>query len=368
MDPSPKTGDSAGPPFLTVLLLTWRRTKYLQQAIESVLHQTLERTQYEIILSKGVADPALEEYCRSHGVNVLFEESWDFGRRIHLALEHCRGEVIVPLEDDDEFEPNKLAILSEEFHRHPDLVYFHNGFQLIGEDSQPRADVKFRSRARRLLATSGSVYSATGPPTERLVALENLDPSWNSSALAFRKRLLDGRGGEILGRLAFLASRWIYLCALMSRKGVLIDQRPLTRYRIHPANSSGVGGRRSPQGGEVRELVERVRSISDRQLADFELLRTALLEASEPGLAETVEDRLPLLRFLSALRDPQPRRKRILARFLELLRRGGRGASSSPWAGRWTSTFVLYGLTPLFVLSPRWGSQAYVHLREAPRM
>lgn len=353
-------------PYLTVLALTWKRTKYLREALTSALHQTLDRSQYEVILSKGVPDPELEAYCRAEGVTVLFEESWDLGRRIDLALDTCRGEVIVPLEDDDEFEPNKLEAIAEQFRGNPELVYFHNAFRAIGERGEPLDDLGFRRHTLHRLAESGSVYSATGNPLQRLEELEKLDPSWNTSSIAFRRSLLEGRR-EVLRQLAFLADRWIYLCALVDRKAVLIDQRPMTRYRLHRANTSGVGGRGIHGGSAVPELVERVRSISDRQLHDFEVVREALRGAGEMGLASSIDDKLPLLRFLSALRSPRPTRRAILARFLELLHHGKGAASSSPWAGRLTSTLVLYALTPLFVLSPRWGATGYVYLRELPR-
>jgi glycosyltransferase involved in cell wall biosynthesis len=353
-------------PFFSVLAVTWRRTTYLRAALESVLHQTLERSRFEILLSKGVPDPALEAFCAEHGITVLFEESWDLGRRIDRALARCRGEVIVPLEDDDEFDPTKLAVLYEEFHRRPELAYVHNAFRVIGEDGAPLENVRFRAHTLRELAATGTVYDPPGEPSVRLRRLEPLDPSWNTSSIAFRRELLDGRR-EVLGRLAFLANRWIYLCSLLDRQGVLIDERPLTLYRLHRANTSGVGGRGTPSGKAVRELVDRVRSISDRQIADFEVLRAALIAAAAPELAAPIEERLPLLRFLSALRDPRARREPILRGFFRMVRSGGGAASSSPWAGRWISTLVLYGLTPLFVLSPSWGATAYVHLRELPR-
>jgi hypothetical protein len=353
-------------PRITVLAVTWRRTQFLRRALESALRQTLDPAQFEIVLSKGVPDAAIEAFCREHGIACLFEETWDLGRRIELALPQCHGEVIVPLEDDDEFDPTKLAIIAQEFAEHPELVYFHNGFVAIGVDGNPLPVTRFRTRAQQRLAVSGSIYSPTGDPAARLAQLEPFDPSWNTSSVAFRRSLLDGRA-EVLGRLAFLADRWIYLCALIDRKGIRIDARPLTRYRLHGANTSGVGGAGGSSREKVRALAERIRSISDRQIADFELLRQVLREQAQPGLAEPIEDRLPLLWYLSAIRAPEPSRKNILRRTLELLQGGGRAASASPWAGRWASTLVLLALTPLFVASPHWGAAAYFRLRELPR-
>jgi hypothetical protein len=361
-----RTSSPSPSPFFTVLIVAYRRTEYLRSAIDSVLGQTLGRERYEVVLTMGVHDPGVEQYCRERGVTLLFEESWDLGHRINRALEACSGQVIVLLEDDDEFAPTKLAVLWDEFHGHPDLAYYHNGFETIGPHGEPLDQGRFRRRSSVLSEARGPVYSPPGNAWDRFVRLAPLDPSWNTSSLAFRRELLEGHRGE-LDRLAFMADRLVYFCALTQNRSILLDSRRLTRYRLHAANASGHGGRARRDRAGVDELVGRIHSIADRQLADLERLAALLQTSPEPRLAGTIQEGLPLLRLYAALRDPKTDRTTILRRLGGVLRRQGLFTGDTPWAGSGVSTVALYLLTLLYLFNPRWGPPAYVRLRELSR-
>jgi len=371
LQPDPRTDAHPGSrppttPFFTVLIVAYRRTEYLRSAIDSVLDQTLGRERYEVVLTMGVHDAGIEQYCRDHGVTLLFEESWDLGHRINRAMDACSGQVIVLLEDDDEFAPTKLAILWDEFQGHPDLAYYHNGFETIGPHGESLDQGRFRRRSSLLSESQGPVYSPPGNAWDRFVRLAPLDPSWNTSSLAFRRELLDGHREE-LDRLAFMADRLVYFCALTQNRSILLDSRRLTRYRLHAANASGHGGRARRDRAGVDELVGRIHAIADRQLADLERLAALLRRSSEPRLAGTIHGGLPLLRLYAALRDPQTDRTTILRRLGGVLRQQGLFTGDTPWAGSGVSTVALYLLTLLYLFNPRWGPPAYVRLRELSR-
>ena len=353
-------------PFFSVIIATWRRTQFLKAAVDSVLHQSLDPSQYEVVLSKGVVDDSLEEYCRARGVRVLWEESWDLGRRIERALDSTHGEVLVFMDDDDEFAPTKLETLADAFRRWPGLAYYHHGVSVIGEHGEALSEARTPHLVRNHSGSTGPILFPPGSAWDRYRTLEPLDPSWNTSSVAVRRDVLLAHR-PVLSELAFLVGRMAYLVALSENRPIVLDPRPLTRYRYHSANSSGMGGRSSLGSAGVAELTNRLHTIAVRQLRDLELLAGLVRRAGQPQIAAQIEGRLPVLRLFATLRDPQVSRSNVLRRWGEMIHRQGPWAGESPWGGPLASTAVVHSLLAAYLASPRLGAAAYVRLREFRR-
>jgi glycosyltransferase involved in cell wall biosynthesis len=91
---------SVSKPIISVIITAYNRKRYLQEAICSVLNQTISKDLYEIVVVKNFSWEHDEQYHRM-GVNILNVEEPSLGRKICLALQASHGDIIAILNDDD---------------------------------------------------------------------------------------------------------------------------------------------------------------------------------------------------------------------------------------------------------------------------
>ena len=102
-------------PYISVIISVYNRTQYINEAINSVLNQTLDKNKYEILVITNVDLPERD------GIRIMkTNERW-YGASIVQAINNARGEVISILDDDDLFLPNKLEVVYKVFKENKDL-------------------------------------------------------------------------------------------------------------------------------------------------------------------------------------------------------------------------------------------------------
>lgn len=206
-----------GPPSLSVLVTAWRRKQFLPEALRSLEQQTLSRDAFEIVVVKDFEDPAIDQQLARLGARELRFGSDNLGRTMSLGVGACRGEVICFLDDDDQFDPRKLSVVHTEFHRHPDLGYFHNGLDLIDE--------------------AGHAMVGKDPVARTRALAMSKDWDFCMSCISVRRELvrpLLERWPEVpKAPDSFLD--YVSRASAHARRGTLA---PLTRYRVHPRSNS----------------------------------------------------------------------------------------------------------------------------------
>ena len=110
---------------ISVLIINHKREKYVYGAILSVLKQKIPESEYEIIV---VSNIKLDEKFTNYGNNLKFIYSEDetYGGKLAAGFKISKGEIISPLEDDDQFHEDKLFRIKEVF-SDESLIYYHNG-------------------------------------------------------------------------------------------------------------------------------------------------------------------------------------------------------------------------------------------------
>ncbi|EQD40678.1 cell wall biosynthesis glycosyltransferase, partial [mine drainage metagenome] len=111
----------AGSVSMSVIVTAHRRSAYLRAAVESALCQTLPRSQYEVVATKDFADPDLDRFLEETGVRVIPYQGDELGLMYLRAASEAEGEVLLFLDDDDLFEPSKLAVTARIFGEDPSL-------------------------------------------------------------------------------------------------------------------------------------------------------------------------------------------------------------------------------------------------------
>jgi len=211
---------------VSVVIPTFNSSKYLKEAVESVLSQTYPHLEL-IVVDDGSTDEtreALVPFFSDHRVRYFYQENKGGAAARNLGIREARGEFIAFLDHDDVWLPEKiekqLALFQNE---KVGLVY--SGSERFG---QPRTELRFRPSTRPL-----SDYFRRGHIYRNLLSA-NFIPT---SSVVIRRSVLD-RTGPFLEQIG--PSRlWYcddYELWLRIAKICEIDfiNPNLVRHRIHP--------------------------------------------------------------------------------------------------------------------------------------
>ncbi|MGI0129445.1 MAG: glycosyltransferase family A protein, partial [Thermoplasmata archaeon] len=253
-----------------------RRT-YLRGAVESVLSQTLPRSDYETVVLKDFADPEIDAWLRTLGPSVrnVTEELPEVGQMLARGAALARGEVICFLDDDDRFRPEKLAGLRALFRDDPTLGLVRNAYDPVDSDGRPLPSwQRFRPQPPT---------SATWGPGHGRVAfpwLHRYGGYVNLSSMAIRTGLAR-RWTRWLEQVPASTDVVLFTLALASAVGVRVDSARWTEYRVHSSTSHPT----IADLGDPAYLREFRRS-----LASASLLRSAVASVAPPPDATRLSD------------------------------------------------------------------------------
>lgn len=223
-------------PLVSILIPTYRRPKYLEQALLSALRQTYPHI--EIIICDNSEDDATEQVVKSYfgspkGSAIKYvrnERNIGPIANQHKCFHLATGEYVNYLMDDDLFHPRKLELMVPYLMSDPKVGLVASRRQFINDWGLPvnlSSDVLFqtfgkkgpvihgRSIIKRMLADTKNYI---GEPTTGL----------------FRKADLAEPFGSFSGKQAYNnvdVASWI---ALLNNKNAVILQEPLSSFRKHP--------------------------------------------------------------------------------------------------------------------------------------
>jgi glycosyltransferase involved in cell wall biosynthesis len=122
-------------PRVSVLIATHNRGGMVVGAIDSVLGQSLRDLEV-IVADDGSTDDTAERIAAIEGPveYVRLERSGLIARARNEALKRARGELIAFLDDDDCWEPEKLAHQVAVLDADPELGFVYTGFSVLGDD------------------------------------------------------------------------------------------------------------------------------------------------------------------------------------------------------------------------------------------
>lgn len=135
---------SSDPPKITVMIPVFNREKYVGEAIESILAQSLE--DFELLLiDDGSTDGSLEimqSYTDPRVRVVQNEANLGIPKTRNKALELARGQYTALLDSDDTAHPNRLAKQFAFLESHPDHAMVGGFYRLMDEAGRPLKKVK----------------------------------------------------------------------------------------------------------------------------------------------------------------------------------------------------------------------------------
>ncbi|BCS94366.1 hypothetical protein L3N51_02271 [Metallosphaera sp. J1] len=134
-------------PVISVIITVYERDKFLKDALNSVLNQTIDNDKYEIIVVGKLQNKEILEFLNKE--RITFIENWEkpIGPKIVDGVMKAKGNIISLLEDDDLFHADKLEIVLETFSQDKSLGFMSHPLHIINEkgDHNPLSNIGYKS-------------------------------------------------------------------------------------------------------------------------------------------------------------------------------------------------------------------------------
>ncbi len=212
---------------ISVIIIAYNRKKYIINAINSALNQTLSKDKYEIIVIKNFNDNVIDKFIGDNNIINVYSSNKTVSGKISEALKIARGDVISFLEDDDLFFNNKLEYVYNLFKNNDNLAYYHNATQYIND--------------------YGNTINKIGT-----------DPAFNISSMSIKKGILNIK---IMNNINSAVDTIIYCIAKDSNKKIISNRKILTYYRLHTSASNLTGDIDSILSGKIKLFEFYVNSL-----------------------------------------------------------------------------------------------------------
>lgn len=128
--------DTTSPPLVTVYITNHNYGRFIEQAIQSVLNQTLRDFEL-IIIDDGSTDKSreiIERYAEHEKVITIFQQNRGLNVTNNIALRAACGRYIMRLDADDYLDENALMVLAGVLERNPDVGLVFPDYFLVDED------------------------------------------------------------------------------------------------------------------------------------------------------------------------------------------------------------------------------------------
>jgi len=135
-------------PLLTVLMPVYNAEKYLAEAMDSILAQTLENFEF-LIIDDGSKDRSID-IIRSYNdprIRIIQNETnLGISKTLNKGIGLATAELIARMDADDISYPERLKKQFDYFTNHPDCALLSTWAKMITEDKQHIRTEKYKSR------------------------------------------------------------------------------------------------------------------------------------------------------------------------------------------------------------------------------
>ncbi len=213
------------PSSVAAIIITYNYGRFVGQAIESVLEQTL-RPDEIIVVDDGSTDDTAEVVARyaHEGVRHIYKENGGQSSACNVGIKESASELIAFLDADDKWLPDKIERQVEHMRRHPEV-----GLITGSEWETDEAGRKVWLMERKLL-DSASIYPR--------ILVENYIGT--PSLVMVRRECFDHVG--IFDEKIRLAQDWDLWIRVARSYPIAVLGEPLILYRRHGASISAGSG------------------------------------------------------------------------------------------------------------------------------
>jgi glycosyltransferase involved in cell wall biosynthesis len=325
-------------PFFSVIIIAFNRKEFLPRALLSVTNQTLDKSSYEIIVVKNFKDKELDEFLEKTGIISLQRGNEIVGSYLVSAIEASKGDVLVFLDDDDEFFPDKLEYLESLFAENPDASYFHND-RIVIDSSGKEITSRFREEQVRYIRKIGHLIVSKPLPASAANKLIKAAGYGYMSSIAIKKAILSPYLWY-LRKIESLQDFFMYYCALISSSNMIIESKRLTKYRVHSKNVSVF------QYQSEEELAQNILNFLTREKNALETIFEMATEADAlPAILKMINYDLYTRKMNLDMADPNVTRGTVLADSIKYFRYSFRSTLKNQ--------ISMFGRSIMYLISPK---------------
>lgn len=215
-----------------MIVATHTRREFIVGAVRSAFESGLDPGQLDVIVTKGYESEPQDAELRRLGARVVFDPSPGMGQQLWQAVPLTRAPLVAFLDDDDLFEPTRLAHVCRVFGDHPGVGFYRNRVTVMDRDGQPVPRTLYSAMELEvLLDRTGALGPLTVSDPISFRLLDRCYPWFNTSTMVVRREVLTGPFGHLLETADCAPDTRLYLIALLSGLALYIDDERLIRYR-----------------------------------------------------------------------------------------------------------------------------------------
>ncbi len=246
---------------VTVVVMCYRRWIYLPSAIKSIKAQSRQPDEIIVVKSPEIRLP-------EDSIKVIDDDSPHVGKKIIEAVEDATGDIIVFLDDDDEFTNDKVAIVSRSFEGTGELTYVHNSISCITSDGIEVQNVRYYFKIPPYIRPCIQVNR------RRVFDLSNhyefgkwlwAGAAFNASSMSIKREALM-RIKYYVNQISVVSDSIIYYGAALNGGLALLLPEKLTKYRIHSNNVS------RGQLTSFNDYIESMKTLLNKVIHDYSII------------------------------------------------------------------------------------------------
>jgi hypothetical protein len=127
---------NAAAPDASVVIICYNHGRYLPEAIESVLAQSLENVEV-LVVDDGSTDDTAEVASRYPTVRSIRQRNQGMAAARNTGLRACRGRYVCFLDADDRLLPDALRMGAESLEKHVECAFVSGHHRLIDAEGRP---------------------------------------------------------------------------------------------------------------------------------------------------------------------------------------------------------------------------------------
>ncbi len=276
---------------ISVILNSYLRVRFVNQALESVLRQDSCK-QFEVILLSAVpgfgVDPRLESLAEESGntIHVVPVRPGPVGAGLSAALREASGDFLAILDDDDVWERRKVHEIENVIDEEPSLAFFHNAQLFVDETNSPLSPLNPNRAVRHPSSwmPENRTLRVDSSQPKSIAAAQSFAPDFNNSSMTIRRSVLL-ESQKALESVRRGEDTFLYYCALASRGVLHLTSDRLTRYRLH----SGASTSGAQDGAPVQDRWAGYRDYVDGHLDSLALVREYIVDRAAPAVKDWLE-------------------------------------------------------------------------------
>lgn len=238
-------------PRISVIITAYNRKDFLMEAINSVLDQRMDPSEYELIVVTNF-HMELDHFSPNLDISSIMMDG-AVGEFIYAGIKASKYEIISFLDDDDAWESDKIARVLGVFRNDEKTMYYHNSY-LYMDSYGNQINYSRMVESRLSLSLTGILSFDSLNEMDKFNTVLSMNGDFNLSCISVRRSALE-KYLELLKMITGGTDAFFFWTSIISGGMMLIDSKKLTRYRVRELNvikSIGFRGKTAEIGRQIR--------------------------------------------------------------------------------------------------------------------